>query len=186
MKAPIRVLPWSAVGLILGTILPGNAQTQDISPFLPRGVAVAPQSGAEDPSYELRGFMSASDGTRFCIFDSRKKQSVWVSLNETGHSFVVISADREGSEVTLRCVDGRRLSLALRGVKVDSLGAVASAGQVGAELSAQPGNANYAPARLTPDQEQELNVLSPKRAAAIRRYFLNIAGGSQVTAPATP
>jgi hypothetical protein len=148
-------------------------------------VVVASQSGAENPSYELQGYMSASDGTRFCIYDSQKKQSVWVSLNETGHSFVVISADRAGSEVTLRCEDGRRLSLALRRVKVDSLGAIVSAGRDVAELSIQSNNVT-APPRLTPDQEQELNALSPKRAAAIRRYLLNIAGGSRVAEPAMP
>jgi len=92
------------------------------SPFLPANSAAAgAQAGPAGP-VELRGIMSTSRGVAYCIYDTAKRSSVWVGLNEGGNEFVVKSADAGSDAVTVD-FQGRSLRLVLRTAKVASAGA---------------------------------------------------------------
>jgi len=110
----------------LGWGAPPRAELASSSPFLPlNAAAVAGRSGPTGP-VELRGIMSTSDGAAYCIFDTAKKTSAWVRLNEGGNDFVVRSADPGSDSVTVD-FQGRSLRLVLREAKVASSGAAAAA-----------------------------------------------------------
>ncbi len=99
-----------------------RADLAQSSPFLPQNLAAAGgQAGPAGP-VELRGIMSTSDGTAYCIYDTAKKTSAWVKLNEAGNDFVVRSADPAGDSVTVD-FRGQSLRLVLRTAKVASAGA---------------------------------------------------------------
>jgi len=98
-----------------------RADLAQASPFLPlNSAAAAGQSGPAGP-VELRGIMSTSDGVAYCIYDTAKKTSAWVRLNEGGNDFVVRSADPAGDSVTVD-FQGRSMRLVLRTAKVASAG----------------------------------------------------------------
>ena len=65
--------------------------------------------------------MSTSQGVAYCIYDTARKTSAWVGLNETGNDFVVKAADPAGDSVTVD-FQGRSLQLVLRTAKVASAG----------------------------------------------------------------
>jgi hypothetical protein len=71
--------------------------------------------------------MSTADGPRFCIFDTARKTSTWVGLNEKGYDFVVKAQDsRSDSDAVTVFTQGRTLHLALRSAKVASAMAAAA------------------------------------------------------------
>lgn len=106
--------------LVLGSAK-AHADLVATSPFLPaNAVATGAQSGPAGP-IELRGVMAVPDGLAYCIYDTAKKRSVWVGLNETGHDFVVKSADSSSDSVSVQ-YQGRLMKLSLHTAKVASAG----------------------------------------------------------------
>jgi hypothetical protein len=67
----------------------------------------------------------APGSAAFCIYDTAKKKDFWVGLNETGHDFVVKSADAASDSVSVQ-YQGRTMKLTLRTAKVASAGAAAA------------------------------------------------------------
>jgi hypothetical protein len=99
-----------------------RADLAQSSPFLPANSAAAgAQSGPAGP-IELRGIMSTPQGAAYCIYDTAKKTSAWVGMNEGGNDFVVKSADPASDSVMVD-YQGRSLRLVLRTAKVASAGA---------------------------------------------------------------
>lgn len=94
------------------------------SPFLPPNSAAAGAQAGPSGPVELRGIMSTSQGAAYCIYDTAKRTSVWVGLNEGGNDFVVRSADPGSDSVTVD-FQGRSLKLVLRTAKISSSGAAA-------------------------------------------------------------
>jgi hypothetical protein len=99
-----------------------RAELAAASPFLPANAAGTAAAGGPSGPVELRGIMSTPQGTAYCIYDTVKKTSAWVGLNETGNDFVVKSADPASDAVTV-AVQGRDIHLVLRTAKVASAGA---------------------------------------------------------------
>jgi hypothetical protein len=98
-----------------------RADLAQASPFLPSNMTdPASKAGAAGP-VELRGVMSTPQGNEYCIYDTAKKSSAWVGLNETGNAYVVKSADPESDSVTVE-YQGRTIRLVLRTAKVASAG----------------------------------------------------------------
>jgi hypothetical protein len=91
------------------------------SPFLPANAAALGAAAGPSGPIELRGMMSMPEGPAFCIYDVAKKKAVWVGLNESGHDFVVKSADPASDTVSVD-YQGRPMRLALRTAKVGSAG----------------------------------------------------------------
>lgn len=109
---------------VLGLTLPAVARAQlaASSPFLPTGtVDSGGASGAASGPIELRGIMATAEGPRYCIFDTARKTSTWVGLNERGYDFLVKSQDTRGdADAVTVLVQGRTLHLTLRSAKVAS------------------------------------------------------------------
>ena len=116
------------------------------SPFLPANSTAAggAQAGPAGP-VELRGIMSTAQGVAYCIYDTAKKTSAWVGLNEAGNDFVVKSADPANDSVLVD-FQGRSLRLVLRTAKVATAGA--SGGPGGRWSGASIGAVSNAPADL--------------------------------------
>jgi hypothetical protein len=127
---PFLCTPWALLAAIAAGACVARADLAQTSPFLPSNLADAAAQGGVGGPVELRGVMSTSQGTEFCIYDVLKKSSAWVGLNESGNAFVVKSADPSGDNVTVE-YQGRTMRLTLRTAKV------ASAGQV---IGVQAGN----------------------------------------------
>src|SRR5665213_511356 len=117
-----RFLYYSA-GACLGLLWGSRAvaQVAETSPFFPAGSASGP-NGPEGAALELRGIMTTSDGTRFCIYDPVKKSGIWSGVNERGNAFVIKSADLAHDAVMVQ-TEGRTLKLVLHQAKVGALGA---------------------------------------------------------------
>ena len=137
------------VALAAGMADRAGAAGTDTSPFLPVSSPTAAASRAPDGSaYELRGIMSAGNGTRYCIYDPVKKSSTWVGPNETGNPFVVKAADPTRDTVTLEA-GGQVMTLALHEAKVVSL----SPNSVGA-MAPPPMPIGRVVLKPTPEDEQ--------------------------------
>jgi hypothetical protein len=118
-RAVLAVLSASVAAGWAGVL---RADLAPSSPFLPANSAAAgAQAGPAGP-VELRGIMATSQGVAYCIYDTAKKTSAWVGLNEGGNDFVVKSADPASDSVTVD-FQGRSLRLVLRTAKVASAGA---------------------------------------------------------------
>jgi hypothetical protein len=130
------------------------------SPFLPRNQAGGPAQGGPAGPVELRGVMETSQGAAYCIYDTAKKTSSWVGLNESGHDFVVKSADAAGENVTVD-FKGQTLRLALRTAKVASAGPAGAVSAAGAAPVATSAVLNPTPA----DEQRRLDAV----AAEVRR-----------------
>ena len=111
-----------------------RADLAQASPFLPSNMADSASKAGTAGPVELRGVMSTAQGNEYCIYDTVKKSSAWVGLNETGNAYVVKSADPEGESVTVE-FQGRTMKLVLRAAKVASAG---SAVPVQAGMAANP------------------------------------------------
>jgi hypothetical protein len=118
---PLLFTPWVLLAAIAAGAASARADLAQTSPFLPSNApGAAAQSGAGGP-VELRGVMSTSQGTEYCIYDVAKRSSSWVGLNESGNAFVVKSAGAEGDSVTVE-YQGRMMKLVLRTAKIVSSG----------------------------------------------------------------
>jgi hypothetical protein len=125
------------------------------SPFLPlNSAAAAGQAGAPAGPVELRGIMSTPDGVAYCIYDTAKKASAWVKLNEAGNDFVVRTADPAGDSVTVD-YQGRSMRLVLRASKVASAG-VGGAGAAPAGPASPPVVLNPSPV----DEQRRLDAVA--------------------------
>jgi hypothetical protein len=166
--------PWALLAaLIAGEPAFARADLVQASPFLPPSLAgVAGQAGPAGP-VELRGVMSTSQGTQYCIYDTAKKASTWVGLNETGNDFTVKSADPGGESVVVE-FQGRTLKLQLRAAKVASSG---SSGSASSPIVVPAVALNPTPA----DEQRRLDAI----AAEVRRRRMEREKAAQA-APATP
>lgn len=159
-----------------------RAQLSASSPFLPAAGAVssAPTEGA---SLELRGIMAFGAGMRFCIYDTVRKTSAWVGLNESGYEYVVKTQDLSRDTVTVD-QGGRQLTLALRDTKVASSGQAAAPmsmpGIIGPNPITQPVVLNPTPA----DEQQRLDAVQTevRRRRALREQA-SVQAGSQPPQP---
>jgi hypothetical protein len=104
-----------------------RADLAPLSPFLPPNSAVAGAQAGPSGPVELRGIMSSSQGAAYCIYDTAKRTSAWVGLNEGGNDFVVKSADPGSDSVTVQ-YQGRSLRLVLRTAKISSSGSGSGGG----------------------------------------------------------
>jgi hypothetical protein len=142
----------------LALVLAGTlrADLASSSPFLPANAAAAGAAAGPAGPIELRGVMSTPGGTAFCIYDTAKKKGVWVGLNETGHDFLVKSADSAADSVSVQ-YQGRTLSLTLRTPKV------ASAGPASMPTVVPPGGPGGPPVALNPspaDEQKRLDAVA--------------------------
>ncbi len=145
------------------------------SPFLPANMAGTPgQPGGPSGPVELRGMMATSQGIACCIYDTAKKTSVWVRVNETGNDFVVKAADPANDSATVD-FQGRNMHLAMRASKVVSAGAAPSGGPAFAGAPQLPSPA---------DEQKRLDAV----AAEVRRRRLErekaFQGGANGAQPA--
>jgi hypothetical protein len=92
--------------------------------------------------------MSTQDGLAYCIYESAKKKDVWVGVNETGHDFVVRSADPSSDSISVQ-YQGRSVKLTLRTAKV------VSAGPAAATYRAAPNGFNQVALNPSPADEQK-------------------------------
>jgi hypothetical protein len=92
------------LGTLLFQLLPASramAQLVDMSPFMSLHAGGA-NGGTDSESLELRGIISTSHGTRYCIYDPGRKVSTWSGINEHGHLFLITSADVSQQTVTVQ------------------------------------------------------------------------------------
>lgn len=172
-----------AAGILAGCAATVRADLAPASPFLPSNAAAAgPQAGPSGP-IELRGVMETSDGVAYCIYDTAKKRNVWVGLNESGHEFVVRSADASTDSVKVD-YQGRSMKLTLRAAKVASSGPAQSmAPAPAAPLS--PVVLNPSPA----DEQRRLDAVSQevrRRKMERERAALEAQNGQQQGLPPSP
>ncbi|HMD61612.1 MAG TPA: hypothetical protein VKG78_09280 [Opitutaceae bacterium] len=151
----LAVLAVLSATVALACAVPLRADLAQASPFLPPPGSAAPgaQAGPSGP-VELRGIMSTPAGAAYCIYDTAKKTSAWVGLNEAGNDFVVKAADPDSDSVTVD-FQGRSLRLVLRTAKVASAGA----GGSGVAPAASPSS----PVVLNPsaaDEQRRLDAVS--------------------------
>jgi hypothetical protein len=139
-----------------------RADLAQASPFLPSSLSESAAKGGPSGPVELRGVMSTSQGTEYCIYDVVKRTSAWVGLNEQGPGFVVKSADPASDSVTVE-FQGRTMNLVLRTAKVASAGSAAPVAnpQGGASAITQTVVLNPTPA----DEQRRLDAV----AAEVRR-----------------
>jgi len=130
-----------------------RADLAPASPFLPAGAAAAAAKGAPSGPIELRGVMASADGASYCIYDTAKKKNFWVGLNESGHDFVVKSADPDGESVMVD-YQGRNMHLEFHTSKVESSGPATAF--TGGPRGGLPGNplSNTVVVNPTPADEQ--------------------------------
>jgi hypothetical protein len=159
-----------------------RADLAPASPFLPANSPAAAGAAAPAGPIELRGLMPTPDGYAYCIYDTAKKKSVWVGLNETGHDFVV-RAPAAGSDSVKVDHQGRSITLTLREPKVTSAG-IANAEP--APPVGRPGNPGLP--NVNPGEEQKrLDAVAQevRRRRQEREKAAQLARGEQ-GAPQTP
>lgn len=144
--------------LSAGLALPAHAASTlaGQSPFLPPATATDTAAPTPDATLELRGIMAVGDSYKFSIYDSTKRMSAWLGLEEAGREFVVRSYDETRDTVTVDH-QGRTLTLALKTAKVAS-----------APAMAQPA-ANFVPPPPAPQPIGGPVVLNPTPADEQRR-----------------
>jgi hypothetical protein len=160
---------------------PLRADLAEASPFLPGNADVTAAAAGPAGPLELRGVMSTPDGLAYCIYESAKKKDVWVGVNETGHDFVVKSADSSSDSVSVQ-YQGRSVKLTLRTAKVASAGPAAAA-PVGAPNAVNQVALNPSPA----DEQRRLDAVAQevrRRKQEREKAVLDSQNG--VTAPPAP
>jgi hypothetical protein len=140
----------AAFGLAAGL----RADLAPASPFLPANSPAAAGAAAVN-AIELRGVMPTPNGYAYCIYDTAKKKSVWVGLNETGHDFVVRSSDT-GSDSVKVDYQGHSMSLTLKVAKVASAGAANAEPPVARGVPNAPGAPNLNPC----DEQRRLDAVA--------------------------
>ncbi len=105
--------------------LTADSNLLENSPFLPPNVSGA--AGAVAAPLELRSIIREGGEYEFSLYDTAKRQSTWVKLNEAGHDFVVKGFDPADESVTVE-QQNRTYKLALKEVKITPLAIVAVPG----------------------------------------------------------
>ena len=172
-----RILPLVTAVAMAGP-LSAAASLLDTSPFLPPNSPAGAAAGAAAP-LELRSILKAGDEYEFSLYDTARKQSTWVKLNEPGHDFVVKAFDPDRDTITVE-QQNRTFRLALKEVKIVPLNTVPGAnsspnqgiaafpqGPMPAGVRSQPGATTGpergagppgAPTTLTPEQIRNLEA----------------------------
>src|SRR5208283_5245179 len=115
---PLRQLAFLAISGGLPVFAAEGPAYLDVSPFLPPAGTAGTQGSAEGADVlELRGVMSGSSGTFFCVYDPVKKESAWVGRNGTDSKFTIIDGNASEGYLKIRMNDGRVLQLKLREAK---------------------------------------------------------------------
>jgi hypothetical protein len=126
--APIRYWFLPLFGLmVLARPLAADSSLLENSPFLPPNVSGA--AGAGSAPLELRSVVREGGEYEFSLYDTAKRQSTWVKLNEPGHDFVVKAYDPANESVTVE-QQNRTYKLALKEVKIVPLAVVAVPGVI--------------------------------------------------------
>lgn len=175
---PFHPLPLALLAAVVAGPRAAFADLAQASPFLPSSMSEAAAKGGPSGPVELRGVMSTSQGTEYCIYDVVKKTSAWVGLNETGQGFVVKSADPASDSVTVE-FQGRTMNLVLRTAKV------ASAGSAVPAMNPQGGNSVTQSVVLNPtpaDEQRRLDAV----AAEVRRRRMEREKAAQDAAQGAP
>jgi hypothetical protein len=118
MRAHASIL--SLVGPLLGMLvsalpLQSASNLLDNSPFLPVGLAAG--SAQEAAPLELRSVLKEGNDYEFSLFDTAKRLSTWVRLNEAGHDFTVKAYDPDKETATVE-QKNRTYKLALKESKI--------------------------------------------------------------------
>ncbi len=159
-------------GLVPSFPLLASERLAERSPFLPpdRNEAAVV---TENPPLELRGIMGEGESQLFNIYNPATKQSSWVSLNETGRSFLVRSHDASADTVSIDYA-GRPVVLKLAKAKIAPLSETRPAMSTGpVPINVQP---VVLPRQTTPEQQRQLENVA---AEVERRRQLR----SQMTRP---
>ncbi len=98
----------------------------ETSPFLPPNSAAG--ASQENHPLELRGIFKDGPVYQFSIYDTTKKRSLWVKLDQSGHDFVIKSFDAAHEAVTVE-QQNRTYVLTLKKAKIVPLSATAVAGR---------------------------------------------------------
>lgn len=113
----IRILVfWGFISLT--NLLSAQNAPERSSPFLPQG-NIFSATDVDPNSLQLRGLLTTSKGTRFCIFDPNSKKSTWLSVGEPHEIFTIESADRTTGTIVIQ-IQGRQVTLAMSDSKVAS------------------------------------------------------------------
>jgi hypothetical protein len=112
----IRTLTW-LLGCAAGASLPLQAESSLLqnSPFLPTGQLAG--TTQEAAPLELRSIIKDGGRYEFSLYDSAKKRSTWVTLQEPGHDFLVKAFDPANDAVTVEH-RSRTYTLTLRDAKI--------------------------------------------------------------------
>jgi hypothetical protein len=157
----------------------GAQASADSSPFMPppgAGLVAVPGN----TPIEFRGVMSTDQGIKVNIYETARKSSRWVGLNETGNgaSYVVKSADLDHDTISV-VQDGRLMTLPLVKGKVAPL--------VGYVPGRGPAFLNGAPERavpLNPTSEDEQKRLQAVAEEVRRRREARLEADKQADAQA--
>lgn len=141
-----RIVPLlSAAAMALP--LSAGSNLLENSPFLPPNSAGA--AAREATPLELRSILRDGADYEFSLYDTAKKQSTWVRLNEPGHDFVVKAYDADRETVTVE-QQNRTYNLTLKEARIVPLNMAAVPNQPPAitvitRQGAAPGAGNYRP-----------------------------------------
>ncbi|HEX2100938.1 MAG TPA: hypothetical protein VHF69_09755 [Candidatus Synoicihabitans sp.] len=161
------------------------------SPFLPPGNAAAPAPTEEAP-LQFCGYIGEGDRTRYCVYDSSTRRSLWLRVGEEGSGAQVQSFDPESRTITV-AHNGRVLTLKLQTAKL-----AANAGPAGASplpVAGQTANTNNTlvnsvVANPTPaDEAKRLEAVAAevRRRRALRQAAQNQAQSQgSAASPQTP
>ena len=105
--------------ICLCSSLLGQAAPEKTSPFLPNGSDISKDTQTDPDSLQLRGLLTTSYGTRYCIYDPGAKRSIWLSEKQPNDAFMIESANPKAGIVVL-VQQGRRVTLAMSEGKVTS------------------------------------------------------------------
>lgn len=99
----------------LGPPAPAASNLLENSPFLPPNNS---QGAAQEATpLELRSVLKAGSVYEFSLYDTAKKQSTWVGLNESGHDFLIKAFDPANDSVTVE-QRSRTYKLTLKEAKI--------------------------------------------------------------------
>jgi len=127
------------------------------SPFAPTGTG-APAATQPAP-LELRGIVRTGSEYEFSLYDPAKRESVWVTLNESGHDFVVKTYDAARDTIFVD-QGGRGYALVLKDARITPL----VRGTTPQTAAASPATAsNQAARELTPEQLRILDTLRKEK-----------------------
>ncbi len=125
----VRLIASIGIALLLIPSVPAGSNLLENSPFLPtdQAATVAQQAAP----LELRSILMEGGQYEFSLYDSAKKQSTWIGLNEPGDGILVKTFDPTKNVVTVEH-RSRTYTLALKEARISPMspqfgGAVATA-----------------------------------------------------------